>query len=109
MNNILADSTGGGAAQTDEALVGELLVSRLRDAMLGLGSTYRTLGEYKKSVDLLRRGMFRFRARPRLQRVAAVQRDELDPALPRAAGHRRAARPSFINGSVRATDMFLEL
>jgi len=32
----------------------------LRGAMLGLGSTYRALGEYEKSVDLLRRGMARF-------------------------------------------------
>lgn len=32
----------------------------LRGAMLGLGSTYRCLGEYEKSVNLLREGMNRF-------------------------------------------------
>ncbi len=32
----------------------------LRGALLGLGSTYRTLGQYDKAVDTLRRGMERF-------------------------------------------------
>lgn len=32
----------------------------LRGAMLGLGSTYRCLGEYEKAVETLRRGLARF-------------------------------------------------
>lgn len=44
----------------ERALEGELPDEDLRGAMLGLGSTYRTLGQYEKSVDLLRRGMARF-------------------------------------------------
>lgn len=32
----------------------------LRGALLGLGSTYRTLGQYDKAVTTLRRGMARF-------------------------------------------------
>ena len=44
----------------ERAIAGGLKDADLRGAMLGLGSTYRTLGEYQKSVDMLRRGMFRF-------------------------------------------------
>jgi tetratricopeptide (TPR) repeat protein len=44
----------------EKAIAGGLPDEDLRGAMLGLGSTYRTLGEYEKSVALLRRGMFRF-------------------------------------------------
>jgi len=32
----------------------------LRGALLGLGSTYRTLGEFEKAVSLLRQGVARF-------------------------------------------------
>jgi tetratricopeptide (TPR) repeat protein len=32
----------------------------LRGALLGLGSTYRTLGEYAKSAEILRQGLARF-------------------------------------------------
>jgi tetratricopeptide (TPR) repeat protein len=32
----------------------------LRGALLGLGSTYRSLGEYAKAADVLRRGMTEF-------------------------------------------------
>ncbi|MEO8611532.1 MAG: tetratricopeptide repeat protein [Chloroflexota bacterium] len=59
----LHDSLGEEAAAVpfyERAIAGGLQDADLRGAMLGLGSTYRTLGEYKKSVDLLRRGMFRF-------------------------------------------------
>ncbi|MBZ0288521.1 MAG: tetratricopeptide repeat protein [Anaerolineae bacterium] len=44
----------------EKAIAGGLPDADLRGAMLGLGSTYRTLGEYKKAIDMLRRGMFRF-------------------------------------------------
>jgi tetratricopeptide (TPR) repeat protein len=44
----------------ERAIAGGLPDADLRGAMLGLGSTYRTLGEYRKSADMLRRGMIRF-------------------------------------------------
>ena len=59
----LHDSLGEEGAAVpfyERAIAGGLPDADLRGAMLGLGSTYRTLGEYTKSVDLLRRGMFRF-------------------------------------------------
>lgn len=59
----LSDSLGEESAAVpfyEKAIAGGLPDTDLRGAMLGLGSTYRTLGEYTKSADLLRRGMFRF-------------------------------------------------
>lgn len=59
----LHDSMGEESAAVpfyERAIAAGLPDADLRGAMLGLGSTYRTLGEYQKSVDLLRRGMFRF-------------------------------------------------
>src|SRR5262245_36228093 len=59
----LHDSQGEEAAAVpfyEKAIAAGLPDPDLRGAMLGLGSTYRTLGEYEKSVDMLRRGMFRF-------------------------------------------------
>ncbi len=59
----LHDSMGEEGAAVpfyERAIAGGLQDADLRGAMLGLGSTYRTLGEYQKSADMLRRGMFRF-------------------------------------------------
>lgn len=59
----LHDSLGEEAAAVpfyEKAIERGLPDTELQGAMLGLGSTYRTLGEYQKSVDMLRRGMFRF-------------------------------------------------
>jgi tetratricopeptide (TPR) repeat protein len=41
----------------EAAISGELPEAELRGAYLGLGSTLRTLGEYARSVDVLRKGM----------------------------------------------------
>ena len=44
----------------ETAISGDLSGKDLRGALLGLGSTYRTLGEYEKSVATLKRGMATF-------------------------------------------------
>ncbi len=44
----------------EKALAGGLPDDDLRGALLGLGSTYRTLGEYQKALDTLHRGMTTF-------------------------------------------------
>lgn len=44
----------------ETAISGDLPHDDLRGALLGLGSTYRTLGEYEKSVNVLKRGMSEF-------------------------------------------------
>src|SRR5687767_14524598 len=42
------------------AMSGELSVEHLRSAYLGLGSTYRALGEYAEAERTLREGLARF-------------------------------------------------
>lgn len=44
----------------EAALVGELADADLRGALLGFGSTLRSLGEYERAAQVLRRGMERF-------------------------------------------------
>lgn len=44
----------------EAAIMGELPKAEMRGAYLGLGSTLRTLGEYTRSVEVLREGMARF-------------------------------------------------
>lgn len=44
----------------EAALAGDLPEVELRGALLGFGSTLRTLGEYERSAVVLRRGMDRF-------------------------------------------------
>lgn len=44
----------------ETAIAGDLPREDLRGALLGLGSTYRTLGEYEKSVRILKRGISEF-------------------------------------------------
>ena len=44
----------------EAAISGDLSETELRGALLGLGSTLRTLGEYQRSAVVLRRGMERF-------------------------------------------------
>ncbi len=59
----LHDSQGEEAAAVpfyERAIEVGLPDEDLRGAMLGLGSTYRTLGQYEKSVAMLRRGRARF-------------------------------------------------
>ena len=46
----------------EQAIANGLPPKALRSALLGLGSTYRTLGEYAKSVATLRRGLEQFPA-----------------------------------------------
>ncbi len=42
------------------AIAGRLSVDERRGALLGLGSTYRALGEYPEAVEVLRRGVWEF-------------------------------------------------
>jgi len=44
----------------EAAIAGDLPEAELRGALLGFGSTLRTLGEYEHSAAILRRGMERF-------------------------------------------------
>lgn len=44
----------------ESALAGELPDEDLRGALLGFGSTLRSLGEYERAVGVLRQGMERF-------------------------------------------------
>ncbi len=59
----LHDATGderGAVPYYERAIQLGLPKDDLRGALLGLGSTYRTLGEYAKAVETLRRGMTEF-------------------------------------------------
>ncbi len=54
------------------ALTGPLSDEQERGAFLGLGSTYRVLGEFQKSVDVLDRGLTRFPEAPELRAFRAI-------------------------------------
>lgn len=49
-------------AHYEKALAGELPPDERRGALLGLGSTYRTLGEYERAAERLRQGLEAFPA-----------------------------------------------
>lgn len=43
-----------------KAIAGDLPADRLRSALLGLGSTYRAIGDYESSVEIFDRGIATF-------------------------------------------------
>jgi tetratricopeptide (TPR) repeat protein len=54
------------------AMSGELSVEHLRSAYLGLGSTYRALGQYPQAERTLREGLARFPDAPEIKAFLAM-------------------------------------
>jgi tetratricopeptide (TPR) repeat protein len=65
------------------AIAGDLSDEERRGALLGLGSTYRALGEYPQAVEVLRQGVTEFPADRAMQTFLAL-------ALPNIGEHRQA-------------------
>jgi tetratricopeptide (TPR) repeat protein len=65
------------------AIAGDLPDGERRGALLGLGSTYRALGEYPEAVEVLRRGVSEFPADRAMQTFLAL-------ALYNVGEHRQA-------------------
>jgi tetratricopeptide (TPR) repeat protein len=54
------------------AIAGDLSGEQRRSALLGLGSTYRALGDYQEAVEVLRQGVSEFPADRAMQTFLAI-------------------------------------